>query len=118
MKNKTEKQKFLADGIEECGVNANKWRFNARHIWIGANKLDTNQERTQGSIRRSWRIPLKWAFLLEMGFCVCCFLFLVRNMSFSAHLKNLAQAGLPCRVFCIGWLVMQGILHRLARHAS
>ena len=32
-----------------------------------------------------------------MGFCVCCFLFLVRNMSFSAHLENLAQASLPCR---------------------
>ena len=25
MKNKTEKQKFLADGIVECGVIANKW---------------------------------------------------------------------------------------------
>ena len=53
MKNKTEKQKFLADGIEECGVNANNWKFNARHIWIGANKLDTNQKITQDSIRRS-----------------------------------------------------------------
>lgn len=38
MKNKTEKQKFLADGIEECGVITNKWRFNASHIWTGANK--------------------------------------------------------------------------------
>lgn len=38
MKNKTEKQKFLAGGIEECGVNANNWRFNASHIWIRANK--------------------------------------------------------------------------------
>ena len=44
MKNKTEKQKFLAEGIEEGGVNANKWRFNASHIWMGANKLDINQK--------------------------------------------------------------------------
>ena len=51
MKNKTEKQKFLADGIEECGVNANKWRFNASHIWMGANKLDINQKRMQDSTR-------------------------------------------------------------------
>ena len=45
MKNKTEKQKFLADGIEEYGVLANKWRFNASHIWMGANKLDINQKK-------------------------------------------------------------------------
>ena len=51
MKNKTEKQKFLADGIEEYGDGANKWRFNADHIWIGANKLDTNQKREQDSTR-------------------------------------------------------------------
>lgn len=51
MKNKTEKQKFLAGGIEECGVNANNWRFDASHIWIRANKLDINQKRTQDSTR-------------------------------------------------------------------
>ena len=45
MKNETEKQKFLANGIEECGGNANNWRFNTSHIWIGANKLDANQKR-------------------------------------------------------------------------
>ena len=43
MKNKTEKQKFLADVIEERGVNANNWRFNTDHIRLGANKLDANQ---------------------------------------------------------------------------
>lgn len=51
MKNETEKQKFLADGIEEYGVNDNKWRFNASHTWIGANKLDTNKKRTQDNTR-------------------------------------------------------------------
>lgn len=45
MKNKTEKQKFLEDGIEEYGILANKWRFDASHIWMGANKLDTNQKK-------------------------------------------------------------------------
>ena len=50
-----------------------------------------------------------------MGFCVCCFLFLVRNMSFSAHLNNLAQAGSSCRESCAVWLIMQGIsLHRVS----
>lgn len=50
-----------------------------------------------------------------MGFCVWRFLFLVRNMSFSAHLENLAQAGSSCRGSRAGWLVMQGILlHRVS----
>ena len=51
-----------------------------------------------------------------MGFCVCCFLFLVRNMSFSAHLENLAQASLPCRVFrCTGYLAQAGSSCRVSR---
>ena len=54
-----------------------------------------------------------WGFLFEMGFFVCCFLFLVRNMLFSAHLENLAQASSSCRVSCAGGLIMQGISHRL-----
>ena len=59
-----------------------------------------------------------WGFLFEMGFFVCCFLLLVKNMSFSAHLENLAQASLPCRVSRAGWLVMQGIsLHRVSSRA-
>ena len=98
MKNETEKQKFLAGGIEECGVNANNWRFNVSHIWIGANKLDTNQKKSRIVQDNHGEFPLKRDFLFEMGFFVCCFLFLVRNMSFSAHLENLAQANLPCRV--------------------
>ena len=40
IKNETEKQKFLADGIEEYGVNANKWRLNVNHIQQGqVNKM-------------------------------------------------------------------------------
>lgn len=62
MKNKIEKQKFLAEGIEEYGGSANKWRFNASHIWIGANKLDTNQKREQDSTRESWRISTQKGF--------------------------------------------------------
>ena len=59
-----------------------------------------------------------WGFLFEMGFFVCCFLFLVRNMLFSAHLENLAQASSSCRVSCAGGLIMQGISqHRLSSQA-
>ena len=36
-------------------------------------------------------------------------------MPFSAHLKNLVQAGSSCRGSRAGWLVMQGIsLHRVS----
>ena len=72
---KTEKQKFLAEGIEEYGGIANKWRFNAGHIWIGANKLDANQKKrkiVQDNRRESHLsgiFSLKWGFL----YAVFCF---------------------------------------------
>ena len=39
-------------------------------------------------------------------------------MSFSAHLKNLVQAGSSCRGSRAGWFVMQGVSRRLAHYAG
>ena len=76
IKNETEKQKFMADGIEECGVNANNWRFNASHIWMGANKLDINQKKERKIVQDDRREShLSGIFFLKWDFVYVIFCF-------------------------------------------